>query len=43
MKAPITRPGLPNSNSQVTDSEMLDDLRCATFTYFRDEVNSEPG
>jgi hypothetical protein len=43
MKAPIANPALPNSNPQGTDSEMLDNLRRATFDYFRNEIDPRTG
>ncbi len=43
MKVPITNEVLPNSNPQGTDAEMLEGLRCATFDYFRHEVNPRTG
>jgi hypothetical protein len=43
MNAPIGNGALPNSNPQGTDSEMLDNLRRATFDYFRNEVHPRTG
>src|SRR6202040_805221 len=37
------RPQLPVVSPQGTDAEMLEGLRCATFDYFRHEVNPRNG
>src|SRR5690348_16068199 len=40
---PSMRPHLPVVSPQGTDAEMLEGLRCATFDYFRHEVNPRTG
>src|SRR5580698_1017418 len=43
MSAPTEHERLPVLNPQGTDAEMLDDLRRATFEFFRREVNPRNG
>src|SRR5471030_1901918 len=43
MSAPTDHERLPVLNPQGTDAEMLDDLRRATFEFFRREVNPRNG
>src|SRR5579863_7136441 len=38
-----TTPDLPVSNPEGTDAEMLESIRCATFDYFRNEVDPGTG
>jgi hypothetical protein len=40
---PSMRPQLPVVSPEGTDAEMLEGLRCATFDYFRHEVNPRTG
>src|ERR1700693_3269971 len=40
---PTMSPDLPVSNPEGTDAEMLEDIRRATFDYFRNEVNPRTG